>query len=548
MAVDFSSILLVLSLAITIVFFAYGFNIYYMLKLSRNYRSPPCIPVKEKPTIAIHLPIFNEKYVTTRLLSACADTASQYGKELVRISVLDDSDDETTQFIEDEVEKYVKHGYKMEVIHRDDRTGYKAGALNLALGKTTEEFVVVFDSDFLPRPDFLDRAAYYIMANPTLGVVQFKWSYTNRKYNWITKSVSIGMDAHFLIEQPARSCGDLFLNFNGSGGIIRVSALRKSGGWQSDTLAEDLDASYRMQLNHHRIQYVLDDVPCEVTPTVASFKRQQGRWARGSLQVAKKTVGRLIISRDAKLKQKFAGTIHLTYYLVHPLMYFSFILAAIAAIYNIDSIRIVLPSVKQIAGIGQVGSSGSSVSWIEPLWVIFGASIVLCTVAAWVYYIVAMRRQQMKILKNVPSLFALGMLGYGICVSNTMEALKAFLLKDSGAFRRTPKYAIMESDGTWRDKKYQVPIDFTSFVEGFSIFFAISAIIMAIHFQNYGLIFILSVYCTAFLFVFLTTLFQSGEEKTTLRSDISVKQAEVPLVKTRAIDSENNLTSMVNQA
>jgi cellulose synthase/poly-beta-1,6-N-acetylglucosamine synthase-like glycosyltransferase len=542
LAVDLSFVLLVLSLAITIVFFAYGFNIYYMLKLSRKYRSPPCIPGK-KPTIAIHLPIFNEKYVTARLLNACAGTASQYGRDLVRITVLDDSDDETTQVIQDEVEKYVDRGFKMEIIHRDDRIGYKAGALNLALSKTTEDFIVVFDSDFLPRSDFLDRAAAYITADPNLGVVQFKWSYTNRKYNWITKSVSIGMDAHFLIEQPARSCGDLFLNFNGSGGIIRVSALRESGGWQTDTLAEDLDASYRMQLNHHRIQYVLDDVQCEVTPTVASFKRQQGRWARGSLQVAKKSVGRLVFARDVKLKQKFAGSIHLTYYLVHPLMYFSFILAGIAAIYNIDSIRVNFPSAKEIASLRLIGSGGSTVSWVEPLWVIFGASIVLCTVAAWVYYIVAMRRQGMRVLKNAPSLLALGMLGYGICISNTMEAMKAFLLRDSGSFRRTPKYAIMESDGSWRDKKYQVPLDFTSFVEAFSIFFAISAIAMAIHFHNYGLVFILGVYCTAFLFVFLTTLVQSGEEKVTMASDVEMKQVALSLVKSRAIDGENKMPS-----
>ncbi|MDG6923555.1 MAG: glycosyltransferase [Nitrososphaerota archaeon] len=546
MALDFSSILLVLSLAITIVFFAYGFNIYYMLKLSRHYHSPRISPFKSRPTIAIHLPIFNEKYVISRLLEACTGTASQYGKDLVHICVLDDSDDETTEEVRAETERYVKLGYRMEVIHRDDRSGYKAGALNLALSRTTEDFIVIFDSDFLPRPDFLDRAVSYILTDNNLGVVQFKWSYTNRKYNWITKSVSVGMDAHFLIEQPARSSSGLFLNFNGSGGIIRTSALRESGGWQSDTLAEDLDASYRMQLNHYRIQYVLDEVLCEVTPTVASFKRQQGRWARGSLQVAKKTVRKLVTAREVRIKQKLAGSIHLTYYLVHPLMYFSFILATIAAIYNINSIKITLPSMKEISVVGQLGSNGLSISWVEPLWVLFGASIVLCTVAAWVYYIVAMRRQRMKVLKNVPSLLALGLLGYGICISNTVEAMKAFFLKDSGAFRRTPKYAIMESDGTWRDKKYQVPIDFTSFVEAFSIFFAASGIMMAIHFRNWGLIFILGLYCAAFTFVFLTTLVQSGEEKKTIQLE-EINQATFPLVESRIVGTETKIPPLTSE-
>ena len=343
--------LLVLSVAITVVFFAYGFNIYYMLKPSRKYKAPPC-KVGSKPTIAIQLPIFNEKYVVPRLLSSCAATVARYGKDLVKISILDDSDDETTSLLEDEAERYRKKGFNVEVKHRTDRTGFKAGALNEALAKTKEEFIVIFDSDFLPRPDYLERAAAYITADKNIGVVQFKWSYTNRKFNWMTKAVSIGMDAHFLIEQPARCAGGLFLNFNGSAGIIRVSALREAGGWQADTLAEDLDASYRMQMNHSRIQFVLDDVPCEVTPTVASFKRQQGRWARGSLQVAKKSLGRIIPARDISLKQKFGASIHLTYYLVHPLMFFSFVLAAIAAIYNIDSIKITLPSAQQITSVG----------------------------------------------------------------------------------------------------------------------------------------------------------------------------------------------------
>ena len=510
--INLEFILLVLSVAVTLVFFAYGFNIYYMLKLSRKFRSPPC-KVGSKPTISIQLPIFNEKYVVPRLLSACAATTARYGKELVRIVLLDDSDDETASIVEDEARKYRMKGFNVQVIHRTDRVGFKAGALNEALSKTNEEFIVIFDSDFLPRPDYLEKAAAYITSDKNIGVVQFKWSYTNRKYNWITKSVSIGMDAHFLIEQPARCAGGLFLNFNGSAGIIRVSALREAGGWEADTLAEDLDASYRMQLNHSKIQFVLDDVPCEVTPTVASFKRQQGRWARGSLQVAKKSLGRLLVSREISIRQEFAAAIHLTYYIVHPLMYFSFVLAAVAAIYNIDSIKITLPSPQQITGTAGGVGGGSQFSILEPLWVLFGASIVLCTIAAWVYYIIAMRRQHMSVLRNAKSLLVLGFLGYGICLSNTLEAMKALFLRSSGSFKRTPKYAVMDSDGSWRDKKYQVPVDWTSLFEACSIAFAAFAIAEAIHFDNYGLIFILSVYCVAFLFVFFTTLFQSGKEK-----------------------------------
>jgi len=501
--------LLVVSLAVTFIFFAYGFNIFYMLRLSRKYKKPTP-QGHDKPTIAIHLPIFNERYVAERLLEACSLTAELYGKERVHVAVLDDSDDETTSILQGVAAGYRARGFNFDVQHRDDRSGFKAGALNAGLEKAKEEFIVVFDSDFMPRRDFLDRAASYITADDRLGVVQFRWSYTNREYNWITKAVSIGMDAHFMIEQPARCAGGLFLNFNGSAGIVRTSALRESGGWQSDTLAEDLDVSYRMQLLHYRIQYVDDDVPCEIPPTVAGFKRQQARWARGSLQVAKKSLPRLLRDKGVTVRQKLEAYIHLTYYAVHPLMYASFLLAAVAAIFNIDSIKVIIPTAAQVGGLGQGGAAGFS--WVDPVWVIFALSILLCTAAAWIYYIVAMRMQHISVARNWRSLLALGFLGYGISVSNTLEAAKAFLLKGSGVFKRTPKYAVIGREGTWKDKKYQVPLDYTSMVEALSVILAAVAIGRAVAFSNYGIIIILGVYAFAYIFVFSTTISQSGKE------------------------------------
>jgi cellulose synthase/poly-beta-1,6-N-acetylglucosamine synthase-like glycosyltransferase len=506
---DFSGIVLVASLVITSAFFVYGFNIYYMLKLSKEYRRPSC-KLGRKPEIAIHLPIFNEWYVGSRLLAACTDAAEHYGKELVHVSVLDDSDDETTQMMERCATLYRAKGFDVDIKHREDRSGFKAGALDSALSETKAEFIVVFDADFVPKSDFLDRAASYITSDDRIGVVQFKWSYTNREYNWITRSVSIGMDAHFLIEQPARCAGGLFLNFNGSAGIIRASALRESGGWQADTLAEDLDVSYRMQMLNYRIQYVVDDVPCEVPPTVASFKRQQGRWARGSLQVAKKHLPRIVAAEDIKLKKKFGAFVHLTYYLVHPLMYISFILAVIAGVYNIDTIKVALPTASDVFPTGQANAVQFFLA--APLWLVFALSIVLCTAAAWVYYVTAMKRQNMGILRNLSSLVALGFLGYGASVSNTIEASKAFFLRNCGVFKRTPKYAIVGSYGSWRDKKYQVPLDFTSAVEAGSIFLAAVAIARTIYFGNFGLLIILGVYGASFTVIFFGSLLHSGGE------------------------------------
>jgi cellulose synthase/poly-beta-1,6-N-acetylglucosamine synthase-like glycosyltransferase len=504
-----NAVLLVASLTVTLAFFVYGFNIYYMLRLRKKYKEPARM-TGVRPSIAVHLPVFNERYVAERLLAACIRTAERYGKAKVRVLVLDDSTDETSEILEKAASDYRSKGFNVEVRHRQDRWGYKAGALNAALAETKEEFIVVFDSDFIPREDFLERAASYVTTSDEIGVVQFKWGYTNREYNWTTKAVSIGMDAHFLIEQPARYAGSLFLNFNGSAGIIRTKALRESGGWQADTLAEDLDASYRMQMNSYKIVYVHDDVPCEVPPTVSGFKRQQGRWARGSLQVAKKLLPKLLLDRSLTLKQKFEASVHLTYYLVHPLMYASFLLAAIAAILNVDSIKVVVPTAEQIMSIG--GAGGEPLTWVQPLWVVFAASILLCTIAAWLYYVVAMRIQRISVSKNLKSLLALGFLGYGISASNTLEALKAFLLRDAGVFKRTPKYAVMNTGGSWRDKRYQVPIDSTSAVEAACIWLAVFAILRAIHFGNFGLMVILAVYLGAYVFVFTTTLWQSGKE------------------------------------
>jgi cellulose synthase/poly-beta-1,6-N-acetylglucosamine synthase-like glycosyltransferase len=511
------SLLLVSSLTVTVVFFAYGFNIFYMLRLSRKY-TRPILNLGRKPTIALHLPIFNERYVAERLLEACSVTAELYGKDKIHVSVLDDSDDETTSILQGVAEGYRARGFNFDVQHRDDRSGYKAGALNAALERAKEEFIVVFDSDFLPRPDFLDRAASYITSDDSLGVVQFRWSYTNREYNWITKAVSMGMDAHFMIEQPGRCAGGLFLNFNGSAGIIRTKALRESGGWQSDTLAEDLDASYRMQMHGHRIQYVKDDVPCEIPPTVAGFKRQQGRWARGSLQVAKKSLPTLLKEKEVTRRQKFEAFIHLTYYFVHPLMYISFLLAATAAIFNVGSIRVVIPTPSQIAPIIEVNPaalSWTSLSWTSLFWGVFIFCILLCTAAAWIYYVVAVRMQRIGVLRNWRYLIVLGLLGYGISVSNTIEAAKAFLLKGSGVFRRTPKYAVVGRDGTWKDKRYQVPLDYTSIAEALSVLLAAAAIGRAVVFSNFGIILILGVYAFAFVFVFSTTISQSGKENAT---------------------------------
>ncbi len=231
--------------------------------------------------------------------------------------------------------------FHVEVQRRASRQGYKAGALQEALDRTEEEFITVFDADFIPPPDFLVRSMPYFLHEESLGIIQSRWTHTNRNYNILTSAIALGIDVHFLIEQAGRYAAGFFQNFNGSGGILRTKALRQAGGWQSDTLAEDLDVSYRIQLQGYRILYLKDlHCPGEVPPTVPSFKKQQGRWACGSLQTAKKLLPRLLSNREYGFKQRLEAFLHLTGYLVHPLMFFSFVLACLATFMRVDILRL----------------------------------------------------------------------------------------------------------------------------------------------------------------------------------------------------------------
>lgn len=499
-----------LSVIVTFLFFIYGYNCYYLLGAARRYSNPNKKGYDgQKPSVAVHLPIYNEKYVIYRLIDTCARMAESYDKHRVRIMILDDSDDETEQEVTELVQRCSKQGFRIEVLRRDDRQGFKAGALQAALERTDEEYIVIFDADFIPPPDFLTRTVPYLIQDEKLGIVQSRWGHVNRSYNFITRAVSIGMDAHFLIEQPGRYAADCFLNFNGSGGVIRREALVEAGGWHSDTLAEDLDASYRIQMKGYRVLYLRDLQSLgEVTPTVPSFKRQQGRWACGSLQTAKKTLPQLLSCGKITRKQKVQAFVHLTYYVLHPLMFTSFLLASLAAILSVDAISIRLPQVQLPVGIDAIFSLIAG----NLLWILLGSTIVACTVAAWVYYAAALKFQGLSLIKNLPSLIILGLIGYGISLSNTIEAMRALLTNKRWSFKRTPKYAVQKSFDEWRSKKYHVPLDVRSLFEIMASILGFVAIVVAIRDVNWGIVPILALYTMAYTFVGYLTLTQSKKE------------------------------------
>jgi cellulose synthase/poly-beta-1,6-N-acetylglucosamine synthase-like glycosyltransferase len=498
----------VLSLALTLCFCVYGFNHYYLLRASRRYAAPrPGGIGARRPRVAIHLPVYNERYVVRRLLDACARAAEVYGAEKVRIVIIDDSDDDTAEEVDRAATDYEGSRVQVEVLRREQRQGFKAGALQLALERSREPYIAVFDADFVPTPDFLSATIPHFLRDGRLGLVQSRWTHLNREYNLLTRAIAIGIDVHFGIEQAGRSAAGCFLTFNGSAGVFRREALVKAGGWQADTLAEDLDASYRVQMNGYRALYLRDlPIPAEVPPSVPSFKKQQARWACGSLRTAKKLLPALLANRAISRKHRLQAFIHLTNYLVHPLLLASFVLACLASLFKMDSFDPVIPPALSPAG-GIAAAVFQNLGWFSLV-----ALIVLSMAAGWIYPIAALRARKASVWKNVPSLLVLFFLGCGFSLSNTIEAGKALLTRRAWAFKRTPKYALQRDGDAWKNKKYQVPLDLASLAELTMIGLGMLAMGLAAGRANYGVLPVLAPYTAAFAFVFVLTIKQSRPE------------------------------------
>src|SRR5262245_34069813 len=266
----------------------YGWHRYYLVYLYMKNKgkvpvAPPLPASDQLPRVTIQLPIFNEMYVADRLIDAVCEM--DYPRDRLEIQVLDDSTDETTGIAELAVRRHAARGFNISYLHRVDRTGYKAGALEAGLKEASGEFVAIFDSDFIPPADFLTRTLPHFSTDPKIGMVQARWGHINQDYSLLTKIQSILLDAHFVLEHGGRNRAGCFFNFNGTAGIWRRAAIESAGGWQHDTLTEDLDLSYRAQLAGWRFVFLPDVVsPAEVPVEMNSFKSQQHRWAKGSIQ------------------------------------------------------------------------------------------------------------------------------------------------------------------------------------------------------------------------------------------------------------------------
>lgn len=502
-----------LSLLLTLIFFLYGFNHYYLLSSTRKYRKPD-LPenANDRPKVSIHLPVYNERYVVRRLVDACATMAAAYGLDKVNIKVLDDSSDDTAMEVDQVAAEYQAKGVNIEVCRRADRKGFKAGALQMALNNTAEEYIVVFDADFIPPADFLLRTVPHFCQDETLGIVQSRWTHLNRDFNPVTKAIAVGIDVHFLVEQTGRYAAGCFLNFNGSAGILRKQAVIAAGGWQGDTLAEDLDLSYRIQEKGYHVLFLREvGCPGEIPPTVPSFKKQQGRWANGSLRTARKILPKLLPDRSISVKKRLEAFIHLTGYMLHPLMLFSFLLISITTLLGIKSLGITITNPNLIPGTLEY-SIALGLKYL--LWDMLEVAIILSAMAPWISMLVSLKTQNMSIFRNGITLLITFLLGFGISLSNTIEAGKALLTNRPWDFVRTPKYAEVQSEQDRKKRKYQVSLDYSWLLEFGLIVLGSLAIVESIQEKNYVSLATLIPYTAAFLFVFVLTFFQSRKPRT----------------------------------
>ncbi|HRR61856.1 MAG TPA: glycosyltransferase [Spirochaetota bacterium] len=395
------------------------YTMYLFIKHSRNKVKPKAV-FKNLPKVTVQLPIYNEQYVVERLINAV--TQLEYPRKKLEIQVLDDSTDETSALAEKICKQKRKEGYTIIYIHRTDRTGFKAGALENGLKYTDSEFIAVFDADFMPNPDFLQKTIHYF-TDPTIGMVQTRWDHINRHYSLLTECQSILLDGHFMIEHTARNRSGRFFNFNGTAGVWRRQAIIDGGGWQHDTITEDLDLSYRSQISGWKFLYLPDvTVPAELPIEISAFKAQQFRWAKGSIQVFKKLY-KTILNAQLPLKIKIESFMHLGANFAYLLMVFLTLLMPVAL------------WVRYYGGFKKF-------AYLDlPIFILATLSVVIFyfyTELSILYHNKNSFDSKFKPLVYLPMVLAVGI---GLSINNSKAVIEALFNKKSD-FNRTPKYNV----------------------------------------------------------------------------------------------------------
>jgi cellulose synthase/poly-beta-1,6-N-acetylglucosamine synthase-like glycosyltransferase len=478
-----STLILVLYFFVLSILAIYGWHRYYLVYLYMKNKGNAPAPLPEPavlPPVTVQLPIFNEMYVADRLINAVCEM--DYPRELLEIQVLDDSTDETTAIAELAVRRHAARGFNITYLHRVDRIGYKAGALEAGLKESTAPYIAIFDADFIPPKDFLRRTLPHLEADPGVGMVQSRWGHINQDYSLLTKIQSILLDAHFVLEHGGRNRAGCFFNFNGTAGVWRRTAIDDAGGWQHDTLTEDLDLSYRAQLKDWRFVFLPEVVsPAEVPVEMNSFKSQQHRWAKGSIQTCLKLMPQILGS-----KQPFGVKAEAFFHLSAN---FNYVLMTVLSI-------LMFPAMYVRYNMG----------WTEML-LIDVPLFFAATLSVGNFYIVSQRelypdwRQRLKYLPFLMSI------GIGLCVNNSRAVLEALFGKQS-EFTRTPKYGIERDTDEWVGKKYHQSVGIQPIIElALGLYFT-GTVFYALVNQIYGTLPFLMLFQIGFLYTGLLSILQ----------------------------------------
>jgi len=458
--------------AVMIVLALYGIHRYTMcylyFKYKKNYRPDPPNHFEELPRVTIQLPIFNEQFVIDRLIEAVC--AMDYPREKLEIQVLDDSTDETQAVASAIVERYAALGHPIVYIHRTNRHGYKAGALDAGLKVTGSEYVAIFDADFVPPTDWLMKVIHHF-AEPGIGMVQTRWTHMNRNYSMLTQIEAILLDGHFIIEHGARvRTGDYF-NFNGTAGMWRIKAIEEGGGWQHDTLTEDTDLSYRSQIAGWKFKYLPEvECPSELPIEMTAFKTQQARWAKGLIQTSIKVLP-IMFKSDVPRKIKVEAVYHLT--------------AMIVRFYQ---------------------------GWFQML--LFDVPLFTASTASiGVFYLMAERelfpKTWWKTFFYLPVLMALGI---GLTVTNTKAVMEA-LVGIKSPFVRTPKYRVAKKGEKSQAAKYRKRLVLAPWIEIFIGCYFFVAILYTFSNHNYFTAPFLILFVIGYWYTGLMSLLQGRFER-----------------------------------
>jgi len=446
----------------------YGLNSFILVFLYLHHRrATPTPPTDQSslPAVTVQVPLYNELYVVERVIDSVA--ALEYPRDRLQIQILDDSTDETTRLARARAALHREQGMDITVLRRPDRSGFKAGALAWGMRQARGKYIAIFDADFLPHPDFLLQTVPHFLTRPRLGMVQARWSYLNAGYSPLTRAQALALDGHFVVEQAGRNRSGLLMNFNGTAGVWRRRCIEQSGGWQADTLSEDLDLSYRAQLAGWQCLYLPQvDAPAEVPPQIAAFKRQQSRWAQGSVQTWRKLAGPILRDRRLRWWQKTMALVHLSSYLAHALMVL-LLLLSLPLLLAPDAAPFPL------SGLG-----------------------LLCLGPPLVYAI-SQRQLYPDWGRRMLAFPLLALIGIGIAWCNTRAVWRG-LTRWGGAFARTPKFNLEGRAGRWADSDYRLRADVSTIGEVALALYALAAAVVALVTGQYGAIPFMLLYAAAF--------------------------------------------------